>query len=224
MILEYKFKGEPATEKFYLKMLRCFFGFCIDEGFMTLNPVSKSMYPKLKENEHKTVKEIEQILQTAGNTEIGFFIQFAVITGMRIQELINLKWNDVNEKEIKVTGKGDRTRYLPLFMFPELYEILYILKNTNKEKVFSWKNQQNPRELFNAICKKLNLVYIFHDLRRTAIERWKEAGINIEDRCLLAGHNEAVYVKNYKKIPREEYYLKRYSAPILPKYDLLSAK
>ena len=205
-----------------VQRVRKFFQYCIDEGWMDRNPVTKSMIPKYTDPKVDifTDTEINAILERfreLNNFEMILLIEFALATAMRIQELINMRWEDITDREIFIKGKGDRERIIPLRvkLFDRVNLLLAELSRMNKEKVFSWKYQQTPTKSFRNAIRHINEdsgnINIderktFHYLRKTAINRWKTLGLDIEIRSAFAGNNIAVQVKNYLANPDAEFF------------------
>ena len=135
---------------------------------------------------------------------VALMVEFATITGMRIQEILDLEWSSFNSKYIIFTGKGDRQRIFPLKPFPRVNDIINELKILSPKKPFDWTRQQLPAGALRDAVRRLEKVYpdmswtiTFHVFRKTAINRWRDAGVDIYTRNAIAGHTEDVASKNY---------------------------
>ncbi len=85
-------------------------------GLIPQNPASKVIVPRLPEVEKKILDEdqVEKLLKVAANTRHKGAIYIAVITGMRMGELLGLTWDDLDweGKSITVNRQLDRTGQL----------------------------------------------------------------------------------------------------------------
>ncbi|GAB1372480.1 hypothetical protein MASR1M45_25420 [Candidatus Kapaibacterium sp.] len=193
------------------------FDHAVQLEWMEKNPISKVMIPDYKSKDVVTCTE-EQI-----NILINYFnekerpvmammIEFAYITAMRIQELINLEWHDLTENKLIVKGKGQRKRIIPIRSFPRIMEILNLLQSMNLKKPFYWVSQSAPSLFLREAVKKCALVYpnmnwnvSFHVIRKTTINRWRNAGLPLEVRNQLAGHTKEVEKGFYLSDPEIGY-------------------
>ncbi|MEA3485295.1 MAG: site-specific tyrosine recombinase/integron integrase [Candidatus Aerophobetes bacterium] len=103
--------------------LRCFFHYLYLKGYLTSFPLSGLRSPKLDKRIPSFLEEdeVEKLLQTARGED--FFrcrdkaiLEVLYATGMRISEMVNLDVDDVDlsEEVVKVKGKGDKERMIPL--------------------------------------------------------------------------------------------------------------
>jgi integrase/recombinase XerC len=135
--------------------LRTLFKWLRKEGKVKLNPMSKIQGPKnekrlpvfAKESELEQSKLAEMFQNNFDGIRDALMIELFYQTGMRLNELINLKELDVNEEHIKVLGKRNKERLIPisasLFQHIQNFRIekrkqlgetkfLIVLKNGNK--------------------------------------------------------------------------------------------
>ena len=107
-----------------ISSLKSFFKFQIQKGALTKSPMETVTSPKISKRLPAFVAEndIEQLLLNLSFAEgwKGFtekmVIQLFYSTGMRLTELIQCKQNnvDLGKKQIKVLGKGNKERILPI--------------------------------------------------------------------------------------------------------------
>jgi integrase/recombinase XerD len=104
--------------------LRSFFAFLVEEGDLSENPTLRVTVPKKPQRLPKalTESEVRRMIEfAAGEQPMQLRLQ-AILTllygsGLRISELATLKVADIQQGEgdlIQVTGKGDKTRLVPL--------------------------------------------------------------------------------------------------------------
>ena len=127
---EEEMTGKTLNRK--ISSLKSFFKYQIQQGQLTKSPMETVISPKISKRLPAFVSEndMEQLLTNLefaegwkGYTE-KMVIQLFYATGIRLSELINCKEKqlDISKRIIKVLGKGNKERMLPLS--PELAEEL----------------------------------------------------------------------------------------------------
>ena len=103
--------------------LRNFFDYIALEGYREDNPVKRLAVPKIGRRLPDTISthEIDQMieavsLRTRQNQRNAAILETLYSCGLRVSELINLKFSDLFFKEdfIRVIGKGNKTRFVPV--------------------------------------------------------------------------------------------------------------
>ncbi|MBT7453272.1 MAG: site-specific integrase [Gemmatimonadetes bacterium] len=87
----------PQTGIHILRLLRQMLEHAIDWGYLRRNPTKKVKFPRLRRNEMDflTPEEVQNLFAQVPETWKAFFIT-AVTTGMRISELLAMKWKHVD--------------------------------------------------------------------------------------------------------------------------------
>lgn len=215
-ILEVKnnFKLSDNTIRKKLVRINAMFRFAIEMEWMTKSPIVKQMVPIYKKRKVVTCENIElQILIRYFNQTQDFtmahIIEFAHLTGMRIQEILDIRWADIKEKELIIHGKGDRERNFPLRPFPRVIEILEAQKLMKLTSPFPYKSQQVPQHKLRKATAtlelrakenglELDLSHIgFHVIRKTTINEWRGKGISQELRNKVMGHSREIERESY---------------------------
>ena len=103
--------------------LKSFFKFLVFEGYLKISPMSNVESPKLgrKLPDILNVEEISQMISSIDEKEkFGqrnkMIVEILYGTGIRVSELIELRISNIFFKEniIRVSGKGDKERFVPL--------------------------------------------------------------------------------------------------------------
>ena len=106
-----------------ISAIRSFFNYLIFEGYIKKSPISDIELPRLEKKlpEVLTELEIEKLIKSF-NIKENFgqrnraIVEVLYGTGMRVSELVNLKLSNIFFKEniIKIIGKGNKERFVPL--------------------------------------------------------------------------------------------------------------
>ncbi len=162
-----------------ISSLRKFYQWLVRQNIQKINPMLEIDSPKKRRSlpVALTVDEINHLLdQPNTNKKLGLrdraLLETLYATGIRVSELINLKFNDLHEelKLIKVFGKGSKERLIPIS------EVALSWIDSYKEKV------RDP--LILKVGK--NCDFIFLNSRGTALTRQAVWQI-IKKYCNMAG-------------------------------------
>ena len=124
----------PRTQSRLISGLRSFFDYLIFENYLKSNPLERIEAPKIgrKLPDTLSVGEIDLIVNAIDLTESNGERNRAIIEtlyscGLRVSELTALKISDLffDEGFIKVTGKGDKQRFVPIGPLTQKYINLY---------------------------------------------------------------------------------------------------
>lgn len=105
-----------------LSCLRSFFKWLVGEGKVDINPMLRVKAPKVEKRIPNFVKQSE--IEIADHTELfsadydgkrdQLIFELFYQTGIRLSELINLKEKDIQDGRIKVLGKRNKERLIPI--------------------------------------------------------------------------------------------------------------
>ena len=128
-----------------ISALKSFFNYLLFEGEIHSSPLNDIESPKIENKlpEVLTEDEIKRLISSVNlDSEFGqrnkTIIEVLYGTGIRVSELIELKLSNIFFKEsiLKVTGKGNKERFVPLGKIA-LIEIKKYLNNRDKLKINS---------------------------------------------------------------------------------------
>ena len=137
-------KVKPPTQARIISGIRRFFDYLILENLIEKNPMDNIESPKLGTNlpNTLTIKEIDKIISTIKlGSKTGLrnvaIIELLYSCGLRVSELINLKISDLFFKEslIKVTGKGNKERFVPISKQSQIYINNYLQNVRSYQKI-----------------------------------------------------------------------------------------
>lgn len=162
-----------------ISSLRKFYQWLVRQNIQKINPMLEIDSPKKRRSlpVALTVNEINHLLdQPNTNKKLGLrdraLLETLYATGIRVSELINLKFNDLHEelKLIKVFGKGSKERLIPI-----------------SEVALSWIDSYKEKVRDPLILKVgQNCDFIFLNSRGTALTRQAVWQI-IKKYCNMAG-------------------------------------
>jgi len=187
--------------------LRTLFRWMRKEGIVKANPMAKIHGPKnekrlpvfAKESELDSNKLAEMYNNDFDGLRDELMVELFYQTGMRLNELMNLKEIDVNEQYIKVLGKRNKERLIPISsgLFLQIQEyisqkrkivgeskFLIVLKNGNKlYPTFVYRKINAYLSQATSLDKKSP-----HVLRHTFATHMLNRGSGLETLKDLLGH------------------------------------
>ena len=154
--------------------LRSFFDFLIFEKYISQNPLRLIDSPKISRKLPDTlsVEEIDLLISNLDLSKEQGERNLAIIEllygcGIRVSELVDLKISDLffNENFIKVTGKGNKQRLIPIGNITKQNVTNYLQNSRNKIKVVS---TFNDHVFLNRRGKNLTRAMIFTIVKKLA--------------------------------------------------------
>jgi len=196
---------KPATVYQELSFMRCMFNVARREWKWTKeNPVADLSFAVGDKNARErwlTLEEEKRLLDCATNPLwLRSLLVFALHTGMRRGEILDLLWKDVDffRKLLTVVkSKNGGKRSIP--MSQTLYESL---KSMNKVVNISSRvfpiSVRSLREAFDKALSKARIEdFHFHDLRHTFATRLVQNGVDIYKVKELLGHKSIAMTMRY---------------------------
>ena len=137
--------------------------------------------------------------------ELYRMIEFALWTGCRREEIKSLNWQNVQDDHLRIIGKGDKERVIPLL--PGAKEAMGPRKDIGS--VFSQIHLDTISHRFKEIARACGIDDInFHTLRHSAATRMVESGIRLEIIQKILGHSDIsttrIYAQIYDQVVRDE--------------------
>ena len=115
-VKEYK----TSTMNRKISSLKSYVNFLEEEKMIEFNPLKYLKLPKNPRKIPKTINDSDIEILLNNNDKLNIrektIIELMYATGLRVSELINLKFNDINFKSmtIRVYGKGSKERLVPI--------------------------------------------------------------------------------------------------------------
>ncbi len=213
-------KEEDFTSKSInrkISTLKSFFKFLMKENLIESTPMSVINSPKTSKRlpvyvDQKDMQTLFDYVEFSndwkGKTE-KLVLQLFYNTGMRISELINLKENqlDVAYSQIKVLGKGNKERIIPVNKVLLNDIVNYINAKPKKENtVHVFVNEKGnalyAKQVYNLVKKNLSLVTTVqkkspHILRHSFATHLTNNGADLNAVKELLGHSSLAATQVY---------------------------
>jgi len=193
-----------ATANRYLQILRGLFYKAVNwEVYKGSNPLKKVRFfresPKIRSlslqelrSVLKAAKDIGQEARSPLQKNFHDLCLFAINTGMRKSEILQLKWNNIQEQEVLIRGKGSVQRIIPL----NAIALKIIQKNAHRnEYVFNIPNRHQQdllRRTVNQVKKRTGIDFHFHLLRHYFTTKLIEKGVDFVTISGLLGHSKTM--------------------------------
>jgi integrase len=190
-----------------LSCLKKMFNKAIDWNYLSENPLRKvKMFSEKDSVRERILSENEEArLLEESSEHLRSIIVVALNTGMRLGEILNLQWNqvDLRNKRIQVEKtKSGRSRFIPVN--DVLLKELQVLRSGDGQTPYLFANPKTGKALttiktaFNAACRRSGIKGLwFHDLRRTFATRLLQNGVDIITVQNLLGHHSVVVTERY---------------------------
>ena len=219
----------PASISRIISSIRTYYRFLSSENILDENPVLLINNPKLPKKlpDVLSEKEISLIINAIQESSQFYQRDKAIIEllyscGIRVTELCNLEMFNlfINEGLIRVMGKGNKERLLPLGVRSKKYLDDYIkhsrnshIKKSGSSFVFVSRNgNQLTRAMINIILNKWTQVSGLkksvspHKLRHSFATHLLEGGADLRFVQALLGHSDISTTQIYTHI--DKHYLK----------------
>lgn len=115
--------SKPRSVSRLIASLRRFYRYCLREHLLEVDPTLQIDSPKLPRSLPKSLneEEVENLLSAPNTSEpIGLrdraMLELLYASGLRVSELVTIKVTEVNTQDgvVRVTGKGSKTRLVPM--------------------------------------------------------------------------------------------------------------
>ena len=163
------------TQGRIISTLKTFFNFLVLEKLISDSPIENIDYPKIDSKIPLVLStdEIDKIISSAFSKKYGLrnqaIIEIMYSCGLRVSELTEMKISNIffDESLIKILGKGNKERFIPLSNTAKklLYNyITYNRKNLSQDK------QSIDIVFLNNRGKKLTRVMVYNIINDAALE------------------------------------------------------
>ena len=216
----------PRTQSRVISGLRSFFDYLIFENLRNTNPLERIEAPKIgrKLPDSLSVNDIDRIvaaidLSNPQGERNRAIIETLYSCGLRVSELTELKISDLFFEEgfIKVTGKGDKQRFVPIGPLTQKYINLYkdhvrvqmkIEPSFNDTLFLNRRGKQLSRAMIFTIVKSLAVKAEIqkkispHTFRHSFATHLLENGADLRAIQLMLGHESITTTEIYMHVDK----------------------
>lgn len=211
--------------------LRSFFGYLVFEDYIKINPLDHIESPRTgrKLPDTLSINDIDSLISAVDLTKeyngvrIGerdrTILETLYSCGLRVSELTTLKISDLffDEGFIKVTGKGDKQRFVPIGAYTQKYITIYkdeVRSKINIQKEFkdtlflNHRGKQLTRAMIFTTIKRLaekinlNKTISPHTFRHSFATHLLENGADLRAIQLMLGHESITTTEIYMHVDR----------------------
>ena len=187
-----------------LSAIRSFVKFIQEQKEINIELIGNSVI-KVPKTLPKPIDEtlIEEVLQTCNYRE-RLIITLLYGLGLRVSELAAIELSNISNSWIRVIGKGNKERQIPLL--EQIYkEISYYVTCENPKKFLFEKNDKEMnshqiRYIFSKIFKRSGVKATPHQLRHSFATHLLHNGARISDVSELMGHSSMVSTQIYTQL------------------------
>ncbi|MDQ7055976.1 MAG: tyrosine-type recombinase/integrase [Persephonella sp.] len=225
MVLQsHKKKSSTISRK--LACINSFFEYLIDLEIVSSSPITKSHRPKISQKIPSSLshEEIEKVIKSTKTLTEKVIVVLMLTTGIRSSELLGIERDniliekdgqiyncdtiyrlDINGDEIvyiRVKGKGDKEREIPITGEPMKLFVEYLRFNSSR-KVFPL-SYYSLWKMIVKIGKRCNIVLHPHKLRHTAATIALQSGAELRIIQELLGHASPITTARYAKVGQKQ--------------------
>ncbi len=195
----------------YTRTIKTMFNFALKQNIITVNPLEKVKQIKQPKTTPAffSFSDLEKLLSLVRNQRLKEIFFFAFLTGMRISEIINLRWVNVDfeNNQIRISNSADFTtktgkeRSIPIHA-----KIRELLDNMDKSHEFIFKKYGNLRYSRHYISHRFKYYATkaglpenikFHSTRHSFASLCVQSGVDIYSVQQLLGHSDVTTTQIY---------------------------
>jgi integrase len=204
----------PATVDHEVELLKRMLNFAVDCGDLSHNPISRAKLLR-KPNVRRSVVDDEAFARLFDSAEPNLkpIILTAYDTGMRLREVLDLRWSQVDlaSGSIYLAAQDTKTQQprTPVLL-SRTKEVLKILpRHIHSEHLFvnpvTGKPWNDIKKMFRRACKKAGLEGLwFHDLRRSFVTNARRRGVPESVIMKMTGHKTRSVFDRYNVVSEDD--------------------
>jgi integrase/recombinase XerD len=225
-IYELAKKVNPRSQARVISGLKSFFNYLVFEDYRADNPMELIESPKIGRKLPDTLSE-EEINQLIGSIDLSkpegernrAILETLYGCGLRVSELLDLKLSDLYFEEdfIKVTGKGDKQRFVPISEINKKYITIYrreirvhitIKKGAEDVLFLNRRGNKLTRAMIFTIIKQLALQIGLHKsisphtFRHSFATHLLQNGADLRAIQQMLGHESITTTEVYMHVDR----------------------
>ena len=212
-----------STQARILTCLHSFYQYLLANQLIKKDPTEQLTHPKLEKKlpVFLNIQEVEKLLEAPSSSSLfgqrdRAMLELLYSCGLRVSELINLSYHNINLKEecIRIHGKGNKERVLPMGEMAIDYLLKYetnarpmLLKNGQSDSYFlsnrgSAMSRQNFFYIIKAYANQVGIDKPLspHSLRHAFATHLVQKGADLRSVQLMLGHSDISSTQLYTHI------------------------
>lgn len=192
---------KPTTTNRELASISALYRYFIREGLLKQNPARFQSRRKVGYHLPNTIPSED--LQAAYANSVGVvhvWLGLLATTGIRISELLSLKWEDIDFKtcSLAINGKGNKDRLV--YTTPEYLELMrqaYERKPT-EGRIFRYSDREARHMIWDALKPYSRATQLSpHAIRHSFATSLAKQGVNVATIATILGHNRIATTQKY---------------------------
>jgi len=200
-------KKSPGTINRYMNFLRAVLNYCYEDlGWLDTKPVIKRVKESSKRIKFFTLEQCAELHKALPDHLKPIFI-FSLLTGVRMSNCLNLKWNDINDGWVSI--HADETKNGKSLAVPLNKEAQALLDGIKKNGsyVFTYAGRRLTRASntgWYRALKKCGLEdFRWHDIRHTWATHHVQNGTSLHTLQHLGGWSDFNIVNRYAHLSKD---------------------
>ncbi len=200
---------KPATQRLQIKLLRAFFTYAVDAGWVRASPVVKLKAPRTPDHPKMplTKEEVVSLVVTAreaDKTEEEALILLMRYSGLSIRDAVTLRRDAIDSHDNLTLRRAKSGELVIVPLHSLAIKALERMEPPNLQNFF-WPGRSQPlsatkywRDRLNLVARKAGVQnFTPHRLRHTFAVEFLTAGESIEDLSTLLGHSSVYTTERY---------------------------
>jgi site-specific recombinase XerD len=203
----------PASANHYIRSAKAFYSFLVREGYLDKNPMAGLQLVNMPKKLKPVLdpKQISKMLSAIPDTcfyKIRDKVMILMLwdTAMRLKELLNIQFDDLDLKmgTVKITGKGNKDRIVPLGRktVRELIKYLKRRADNHSPLLFCTKDgvrimQRNFQRTLSKYGQRIGLKVSPHLIRHSAATFLAKSEMPAQHIQILLGHSNLNTTQRY---------------------------
>ena len=164
--------------------LSSFFGWCVSEGLLELNPVAGTAKASEGSSRERVLStnELRQLWRTLGDDPFSNIVRLLLLTGCRRTEIGNLQWSEIDLERSQITLPPERVKNGREFTLPLSTQALAIIEGQSRRNssdfLFGTRGFMHWDRGKVTLDQRLRIApWRLHDCRRTCATQLGELGV-----------------------------------------------
>jgi len=199
-----------GTANNHLRMIKKLFNYAVEVDYLKASPANGIKPYKGGTHLPWSDEEVASFMDAKDTSnEPKHVMAFALYTGQRQGDLIDMKWSHINNGRIKIVQQKTGVElWVPIH--PTLQQIINIMPKDNIHVLTTATNKKwsasNLKLKFKAASRSAGIPEnkVFHGLRKTATVKLIEAGCTFDEVKAITGHKTSSMVELYARGTNQE--------------------